>query len=176
MWLAEGPTLNRKKHAEMNKRAQTLTSLENMNQKRGRIRRNEAVGSSESCDRSTDIEAVATKEDDVSKRNSQTTSGHYQWRLTRQKKNIIHNENSSQPAGEKVQLSHGGPGKVQLSHGGPGNLDVLPSDKPGEASLVDHQAEATRLTRRNDTSKHNNSPSLFSWLQCPHHVFHSFES
>ncbi|KAJ8636492.1 hypothetical protein MRB53_010759 [Persea americana] len=150
----------------MNKRARTLTSSENMSQKRGRIHRNEAVGSSESCDRSTDIEAAATKEDDVAKRNSQTTSGHYQWRLTRQKKNIIHNENSSQPAGEKVQLSHGGPG----------NLDVLPSDKPGEASLVDHQAEATRLTRRNDTSKHNNSPSLFSWLQCPHHVFHSFES
>lgn len=158
--------MKRKKHVEMNKRAQTLKSLGSMSQKRGRIHRNEAVGSSEDCDRSTDIEAVATKEDDVAKQNSQTTSGHYQWRLIRQKKNINYNENSSQPAGEKVQPSHGGPG----------NLDVFPSDKPGEASLADHQAEATRLTSRNDTSKHNNSPSLVPWLQCPHHVFHSFES
>lgn len=77
--------MKRKKHIEMTKREQTLESLGSMSQKRGRMHRNEAVGSGD-CDRSTDIEAVATKEDDVAKQNSQTTSGHYQWRLIRQKK------------------------------------------------------------------------------------------
>ncbi|RWR76584.1 LOW QUALITY PROTEIN: putative DNAJ heat shock N-terminal domain-containing protein [Cinnamomum micranthum f. kanehirae] len=130
----------------MTRRAQSHKSKRTTSLKRGR---NVAVEPSESCDReSTTIEHAATKEDDVAKQNAKTRLGGYLQRSTWLKKNILYDESSSQPIAEK--------GKP--SHGGPGSLDVLPNNKPDEASWTNCQAEATQTTHPNDTSKHKNSP------------------
>ncbi|XXG54262.1 hypothetical protein AAC387_Pa03g2193 [Persea americana] len=137
------------KHLEMTRRAQTHKSLGTKSLKRGR---NVAVEPSESCDReSTTIEHAATKEDDVAKQNAETRLGGYLQILTRLKKNVLYDQSSSQPVAEK--------GKP--SHGGPGSLDVLPDNKPDEASSTNCQAEATLMTTPDD-----NSPIVLP-AQCP---------
>ena len=141
------------KHLEMTRRAQTHKSLGTKSLKRGR---NVAVEPSESCDRkSTTIEHAATKEDDVAKQNAETRLGGYLQILTRLKKNVLYDQSSSQPVAEK--------GKP--SHGGPGSLDVLPDNKPDEASSTNCQAEATLMTTPDD-----NSPIVLP-AQCPSLVY-----